>query len=634
MKKRLLLILLCFAGIYSGALYSQQTVRGTIRDAKNAEAIIGATIMVAGTNEGTVSDFDGSFELLVPAGYDTLLVTFVGYQPSKIAIGGRENIDIPISEDTKLLDEVVVVGYGTQRKVDVTGSTASVKGEELVKQPVLTATQALQGKVAGVQIISSGKPGASPIIRVRGISTAIAGTATLFVVDGVLTDDISNINTADIVSMDILKDASSTAIYGARGANGVVIITTKKGSTDKMTVSLNTSVGFKNAVNLVEMANNKEYANYLGALRAEVVPEGTINTNWYDEILRNAWFQNHNLSLTGGTDKFSYYLSGGYLDDQGIVINDRFKRFNFRTNLDFNLSKFLKAGVLASFSNGNNQIANLGTAYNNAYRAAPIIESKVGGRYGNTSVYQNVGNPILDIENNDNLALSNRLQASTYLEISPLTWLKFRSSIGGDLNNNDARIYNYQFNNDEVKFLVAGGNQRNPNSTLDINYNKSLWWVWDNILTATTELDLHRFTFMAGTTAEQYKGSYISAFRRDVPADKDLWYIGTGDANSSTNSGGGDKWARNSYLARVNYNFADRYLLTLTGRADGSSRLSEANRWGFFPSVGVGWIISNEGFMAGQRTFDNLKLRASWGRVGNDRIPSDAFVVTLSLIHI
>lgn len=630
MYKFLLSTFLFIVGFVPFQLFSQHTVNGIVKDAKTDEGIIGATVMISGTSDGTVSDFDGLYELTVPSGLDTLMVSFVGYKSQKVPISGKNYIEILLVEDTKLLEEVVVVGYGTQRKIDVTGSTASVKGEELVKQPVLTATQALQGKVAGVQIINDGKPGSSPIIRVRGVSTAIAGTATLFVVDGVLTDDISNINTADIVSMDILKDASSTAIYGARGANGVVIITTKKGTTDKMTVNLNTSVGLKNAANLVKMANNEEYANYLSAFRGgQEVDKGTINTDWYQQILRNAWFQNHNLSLNGGTDKFTYYLSGGYLDDQGIVIHDQFTRFNFRTNLDFSLNKFIKTGILASFSNGKNQIANLGTAYNNAYRAAPIIPAKENGLYGNTSVYQNVGNPILDIENNDNLAISNRLQASTYIEISPFSWLRFRSSIGGDLNNSDSRAYNYQFDNDETTFLTAGGNQRNPNSNLSISDNKSLWWVWDNILTATKDIDLHHFTVMAGTTAEQYKSSYISAFRKDVPADKNLWYIGTGDANTSTNDGGGDKWARNSYLARLNYNFADRYLLTITGRADGSSRLAEANRWGFFPSVGVGWVISNESFMANQSTFDNLKFRASWGKVGNDRIPSDAFVATV-----
>jgi len=623
-----ILLLYCLIGMSAIAI-GQQTIQGEVLDKKTNEPIIGATILIKGTNDGTITEVDGRFELAVPTGFDTLMISYIGYVTQTIPIQGRSRIDITLGEDEKILQEVVVVGYGTQRKVDVTGSTASIKGEELSKQPVLTATQALQGKVAGVQIINNGKPGSSPIIRVRGISTAIAGTATLFVVDGVLTDDISNINTSDIVSMDILKDASSTAIYGARGANGVVIITTKKGKSDKLTINFNTSVGLKSPANLVEMANNVEYANYLGAIRADVVDPGTVNTDWYSQILRNAWFQNYNLSLSGGSDKMNYYISGGYLSDEGIVISDQFKRFNLRTNLDFKLNKFINTGIVASFSNGNNQIANLGTAYNNAYRAAPIIPAKEGDRYGNTSVYQNVGNPILDIEKNDNQDVSNRLQSSVYVELVPLSWLKLRSSIGGDLINSDNRNYNYSFDNDETTFLTAGGNQRNPNSNLSYTSNKSLWWVWDNIATVNKDFGVHHFTLLGGTTAEQFKGNYISAYRKDVPADKNLWYVGTGDENSSTNNGGGDKWARNSYLARLNYNYADRYLLTVTGRADGSSRLAEKNRWGFFPSIGLGWILSNEGFMTSQTLFTNLKLRGSWGRVGNDRIPSDAFVITV-----
>jgi len=623
-----ILLLYCLIGMSAIAI-GQQTIQGEVLDKKTNEPIIGATILIKGTNDGTITEVDGSFELAVPTGFDTLMISYIGYVTQTIPIQGRSRIDITLGEDEKILQEVVVVGYGTQRKVDVTGSTASIKGEELSKQPVLTATQALQGKVAGVQIINNGKPGSSPIIRVRGISTAIAGTATLFVVDGVLTDDISNINTSDIVSMDILKDASSTAIYGARGANGVVIITTKKGKSDKLTINFNTSVGLKSPANLVEMANNVEYANYLGAIRADVVDPGTVNTDWYSQILRNAWFQNYNLSLSGGSDKMNYYISGGYLSDEGIVISDQFKRFNLRTNLDFKLNKFINTGIVASFSNGNNQIANLGTAYNNAYRAAPIIPAKEGDRYGNTSVYQNVGNPILDIEKNDNQDVSNRLQSSVYVELVPLSWFKLRSSIGGDLINSDNRNYNYSFDNDETTFLTAGGNQRNPNSNLSYTSNKSLWWVWDNIATVNKDFGVHHFTLLGGTTAEQFKGNYISAYRKDVPADKNLWYVGTGDENSSTNNGGGDKWARNSYLARLNYNYADRYLLTVTGRADGSSRLAEKNRWGFFPSIGLGWILSNEGFMTSQTLFTNLKLRGSWGRVGNDRIPSDAFVITV-----
>lgn len=620
--------------------FAQKKITGRVVESGTNDGVIGASILVlkgSGTDlstytptaKGTVTDIDGRFEIEVGPEENAFTVSYVGYETQSFLIGDQLTFNIGLKENTSILNEVVVVGYGVQRKVDVTGSTSSVKGEELARQPVLTATQALQGKAAGVQVISSGEPGSNPIVRVRGIGSAIAGTATLFVVDGVLTDDISNINTNDIVSMDILKDASSTAIYGARGANGVIIITTKRGASGAMTVNYNTTVGYKNAANLVEMANSAEYANYVSQATATQVNDPGFSTDWYDQILRSAWYQSHNLSLSGGSEKARYYLSGGYLEDEGIVIDNKFRRFNLRSNLTWDINKVVNAGLIASFTSANNKRANLGAAYNNAYRAAPIIPSKEGDRYGNTSVYQNVGNPILDIENNNNRAYGNRIQATGYLEVKPLDWITLRSSMGGELIGFSERVYNYQFENDEIKFLTPGGNQRNPNSNLSLKKENHLRWVWDNMITFNKKFDDHTFTLLVGTTAEQSSSEYVEAFRRDVPADPNLWYIGTGDANTSTNNGGGDKWTRNAYLSRLNYNFADKYLFTGTVRYDGSSRLAPQNRWGLFPSFGAGWVISNEDFMADQVIIDLLKLRASWGRVGNDRVPTDAFVATV-----
>ncbi|MDJ1483871.1 TonB-dependent receptor [Cytophagaceae bacterium YF14B1] len=605
-----------------------RAVSGTVKDS-GGEGIPGASVLIKGTTTGTTTDSNGKFTLSAPDNA-VLVVAFVGYEKVEVPVNNQSEINVTLQSSTTELAQVVVVGYGTQRKVDVTGATASVKGEELAKQPVLTATQAIQGKAAGVQIISSGQPGSSPVIRVRGTGTALAGTAALFVVDGVLTDDISNINTADIVSMDVLKDASATAIYGSRGANGVVIITTKKGSAGGIKVNYTTNIGMRSATNLVQMANAQEYANYVSAASGTSVTPGSVSTDWYDQILRNGWYQNHNLSLSGGSDKSTYFLSMGYFTDEGIVIDNKYKRFNIRSNTDFTLSDKVKVGVVSSYTNANTRDVNLGSAYNNAYRAAPTIAAMENGKYGNTSVYQNVGNPILDIKNNNQRDIDNRLQGSAYLEFKPVRSLTFRSSIGGDLLSKNERVYNYQFNNDTSTFINPGGNQRNPNSNLNIISTRSFRWVWDNTLTFSQSFDKHNLTVLVGTTAEQYTMDWLSAFRKDVPADPSLWYINTGNANTSTNDGGGDKWARNSYLGRVNYNYNDRYLLTATVRADGSSRFPSSNRWALFPSVGAGWVISGENFMQTQQIFETLKLRASWGRVGNDRIPSDAFTVTVT----
>ncbi|MGB4959565.1 MAG: SusC/RagA family TonB-linked outer membrane protein, partial [Saprospiraceae bacterium] len=562
------------------------TLIGSVKDAKSLDPIIGSSILIRGSSNGTITDIDGNFEIKVSSG-DILVISYIGYKTQEINVSNDQKLEVLLASDDILLDQVVIVGYGAQRKVDITGATVSVKGEDLAKQPVMTATQALQGKVAGVQIVSSGRPGSSPNVRVRGTGTALAGTSALFVVDGVLTDDISNINTADIVTMDVLKDASSTAIYGARGANGVIIITTKKGSSGATKVNYNNFVGIRSVSNLIKMANAEEYANYASAASGQIVQPGEYSTDWYDEILRTAWTQNHNFSLTGGSDKTTHFLSFGYLEDEGIVLNNTFKRFSIRSNTDYKINDKVLIGISASFANANNKDINLGAAYNNAYRAAPIIPSVIDGRYGNTSVYQNVGNPVLDLNNNDNLSIQNRVQGSGYLEIKPSAGLTLRSAIGTDMVNQRSRSYNYLFLNDEVTFLNAGGNQRNQNSSLRVRNENNFRWVWDNIATYTASIDKHSMTFMAGTTAEAYGQSWTSANRLDVPADKDLWYITAGNANTSTNDGSGDKWTRNSYISRANYNYDNKYIFTGTLRADGSSRIAPDNRWGVFPSLGV-----------------------------------------------
>lgn len=611
------------------SVFAQNGLTGKITDAKTKEGLPGASVSIKGTTVGTATDAEGNFSLSSVSPTAILVISSVGYTTTEIPVSNQTTISVELAENINELQQVVVVGYGAQRKVDITGATSSIKGEELMRQPVMTPTQALQGKMAGVQIISSGRPGSSPNIRIRGTGTALAGTAALFVVDGVLTDDISNINNADITNIDILKDASATAIYGARGANGVVIITTKKGVAGKLSVNYNNMLGARQATNLVEMANASEYANYVSAASGRPIQAGTQSTDWYGQILRTALMQTHNLSISGGSEKATHYLSLGYLTDEGIVINNVFKRFTARLNNDFTLHPKLKAGLMTSFANSRDQNVNLGSAYNNAYRAAPIIPAVENGLYGNTSLYQNVGNAVLDIKNNDDLTTANRIQGSGYLEYKPLEFLTFRSSIGGDLIYSNGRVYNYQFNNDGTTFLQAGGNQRNPNSNLSARQTTTLRWVWDNTVSFNKQFNDHTVSLLVGTTAEALSTNTFGGFRRDVPSSPNLWYINTGNANTSTNFGEGDRWARNSYLSRFNYNYKDKYLLTTTMRADGSSRFPSQNRWGYFPSVGLGWVLSSESFLENQQVFETLKLRASWGRVGNDRIASDGYIVTV-----
>jgi TonB-linked SusC/RagA family outer membrane protein len=542
---------------------------------------------------------------------------------------------------------VVVVGYGTARKKDVTGSTATVAGSELARQPVLTATQAVQGKVAGVQVISSGDPNALPVIRIRGTGTMLAGANPLYVVDGVINDDIRNINSADIVSMDILKDASATAIYGMRAANGVILITTKRGKPGKLLVNYDGTVGIKEATRLVNMAGANQYAGYVNEAGIyygsgdSIVTQSMLaaggNTDWYDQVLKKGFFQNHNVSVSGGSDKVNYFLSVGYLGDKGIIRTNDFQRLTIRNNNDYKITNNFKISTLLSYSRSKVQNVDLGV-FNVAYRAAPYVVPFQDGKYGNTSLSNNVGNPLLNQDKNDNSGKGDRFQGNVIAEYKPIQWLTLRSSFGVDRNNFRSISYGYKFANAGPNnvFLTSGSNQVRDKSSLTVTESEGNRWVWDNTATAVKRFGDHSVNLLVGTTAEDIRSREIGGSRFDVPENRNQWYLSAGSTIGSSNTNVGDRSTRNSYISRLNYNFQDKYFLTGTFRADASSRLPSTNRWGYFPSIGAGWAITSEKFMDNQKTFSTLKLRASYGKVGNDGIPSNIFIplATVNLPYI
>jgi len=601
----------------------------------SGDPLPGVSVRVKGSAAGTSTGTDGTYSLSVPEAA-TLVFSSVGFETQEMPLNDRTEINVVLVASTKILDQVVVVGYGTSRRKDLTGSVVSVSGAELAKQPVLTATQAVQGKVAGVQVITSGDPNALPVIRIRGTGTMLGGASPLYVVDGIINDDIRNINSADIVSLDILKDASATAIYGMRAANGVVLITTKKGRPGKMLINYDVSVGVKEAARLVNMAGANQYAGYVNEASVyygsgdSIVKQATLqngaNTDWYDEILKRGVFQNHNLSLSGGSDKINYFFSAGYLSDEGIIRTNNFNRFTLRNNNDYKITNKFKISTLLSYSRSDVRNVDLG-AFNVAYRAAPYVAAKQGNLYGNTSLSNNVGNPILDQDKNNNGGKGDRFQGNIVAELKPVTWLTLRSSFGVDKNNFRSVNYGFKYVNSGPNnvFLTAGSNQVRNNSSLTIEESQGNRWVWDNTATIAKKFGDHNFNLLVGTTSEQIKLNRLGGRRNDVPEDEDQWYLNAGSTIGATNVNDGDKSTRNSYLSRLNYSYRDKYFLTATGRYDGTSRLPKDNRWGFFPSVGVGWAITGEQFMDNQKTFDNLKLRASYGKVGNDGIPSNAF---------
>lgn len=614
------------------ALISVQSIavpiKGTVKD-KDGQPIPGVTIQVKGTSVGTVSTPEGAFTLNAPDANVTLLFSYIGYDPQEIALEGRTELNVVMNASASELEQVVVVGYGTRRKRDLTGSIGSVRGEELTKQPVNTATQGVQGKLAGVQIISSGAPGSQPLVRVRGTGSMLAGAEPLYVVDGVLTNDIRNINTADIVSMDILKDASSAAIYGVRAANGVVIITTKRGKIGKMEVSYNMNAGFREVANLVKMANSTQYTDYLKDAAPNVTPPSyNVSTNWYDAILRKGFQQVHNISLSGGSEKFLYYFNAGYLTDEGVVNTNKYDRLTIRSNNEYNINDKLKFVAQFSYMRSNTQYVDLQGIYTNTYRASPLIPVMQNGKYGNTAAFGNVGNPVLTIDKNNDKLQEGRVQGTTYLEYSPWKFLRLRSSMSLNQSNFNRKKYNFQFLNDESTFLIAGGNQQRPESQLTMVKEQNQEWLWDNTATFQQRFGDHDLTVLAGYTAQKYQGEYIEGSRRNVPISTDLWYLIAGDPNTSTVTADGDKYARASILGRINYSYKDKYLATVSFRNDASSRFPSENRNGYFPAVGIGWVLSQESFLKDQKIFDFLKLRGSWGRIGNDNIESNLYVLT------
>ena len=602
------------------------------------QPLVNASVTVSGTSAGVTTDTSGMYAISAPAN-GTLVFSSIGFATQSIPINNRTTIDVTLVNTAQQLEQVVVVGYGTQRRRDVTGAVASVTGAEIAKQPVQTPTQAIQGRVAGVQVIGSGEPNSLPAVRIRGTGSTLAGVNPLYVVDGVLTDDIRNVNSADIVSMDILKDASATAIYGMRAANGVVLITTKKGRSGRTVISYDGNVGIREATDLVDMAGENQYAGYLNEASiyygsgTPLVPESALtgaNTDWYDAILRTGFQQNHNIGMSGGSERFTYYLSTSYLTDEGILKGNDYNRFTIRSNNDFNINKMLKLSSVVSYSRGDANGANL-NAFSNAYRAAPIVPSKQNGLYGNTSAVGNVANPLLDIEKGFNETIVHRIQGSFGLDFKPIDGLTLRSAINIDRDNTDVTGYTYYY--DGSVFLTPGGNQINVNRPLSITKNDANRWIWDNTATYTKSFSDHNLTVLAGITAEEYTFNSLIGTAQNVPENKDQWFLNAGSAGTQTVVNTGDKYARNSYLGRINYSFDNRYLLTATLRADGTSKFGNDNRWDNFPSAALAWNISEEAFMADQDVVDNLKLRTSWGRVGNDNIPSALYysIATLNV---
>lgn len=644
-------ILLCTC---AGAQAQSRLITGTVTD-PSGMAMPGVNVLIKGTSQGTATDVNGKFSLEASSG-DVLVISFIGYSPQEIAVGNQTTLDVVLEEDLISLTEVVVVGYGVQKKALNTGANLQVTGDAIKKQSTTNALQALQGQAAGVQITStSGQPGEAMKVTVRGMGT-VGNSQPLYVVDGVLTDDISYLNPADIESIDVLKDAASAAIYGSQAANGVVLITTRKGQAGHAQITFDAFYGVQKLARKINLLNSKEYATIMNeaAVNSGKLPYFTqdeVNamgqgTDWLDQMfVDSAPTQNYIFGASGGTETSTYSTSLGYQAQEGIVGGKKYsnyERYTFRFNSQHKLYKdIIRLGENLSFAYVNKNGVSVGDQYSNSLRSAfntspfvPMYDS--AGNFwdnSNSDWYNGEANPYADmVYNNNNETNEQKLIGNFYLEAEPIKNLIFRTSIGLDYHANESHSYKPEYTLSIYSY--------NNLSSVDQSIGKGRTWLWDNTLRYSFNLSQqHQFDVMVGTSAYQYFGTSMWVRNTNYVFDdlEHAWITNTTNTIGSNISLKGlpdNEDKRLSAFGRVSYNFEERYLLNATFRADGSSRFAPGNRWGYFPSLSAGWVISDEAFMQDIAPWLNsLKMRASWGQVGNQRVEFFQYLTPITFTY-
>ena len=613
-------MMVCLIGmLLPMCMFAQQiTVQGVVKD-QTGETVIGASVMEKGTTNGTITGIDGDFSLnMSPNG--TLVVSFVGYKTQEVQVKGQKQLQVVLSEDAEMLDEVVVIGYGTMKKSDLTGAVSSIGNKDIKDSPVSNLGQAIQGKISGVQIVDAGKPGDNVSIKIRGLGS-INNCDPLVVIDGVPTDlGLSSLNMADVERLDVLKDASATAIYGSRGANGVVMITTKRGTEGKGKLAVSANYSFQNATNVPSLLNAAQYAELSNDMMVNSGrnpnPEWAnpselgAGTDWMDELLRTGVMQNYTVSYSGGNEKSHYYVSGGFLDQSGIVKSVNYRRFTFQSNSDAQVLKWLKFSNNITFSADTKKSG----SYNigDALKALPIypVKNEDGswsGPDGNSEWYGSTRNPIGPTELNKSQTDGYNFLANLTAELTFTKWLKFKSTFGYDAKfwfiDNFTPKYNWKPTPTEETSRYKSD-------------NKSFTYLWDNyFLFDHTFAEKHRVGLMAGMSAQWNTNDYLNA-QKNVFMFDNVHEMDNGEEMYAI-GGNETEWALLSYMARVNYSYEDRYLLTATIRRDGSSRFGKKHRWGTFPSVSVAWRASQEKWFPKNDYVNDLKVRAGYGVTGS-----------------
>lgn len=647
-KKIMTVLLICFT---TGLFAQQHTVTGVVTDRLTGEGIPGATIIQKGTTNGTITDIDGIYNLNVSSPQDTLQFSYIGFKTIEMPIGGKTSIDVMMDADLTELDEVVVIGYGTQQKKVVTGAIATVDSKEITSIPVLRAEQAMQGRTAGVQVTQmSGQPGEAPTVRIRGAGTT--GIADpLYVVDGMTVGGIDYLNPGDIESIDVLKDAASAAIYGARAANGVVLITTKSGKEGKMNLSFSSYYGIQNVSKTIDMLNAEQYMMLMneGARNSGLTEPFDLNeipkhnTDWQAELFqKNAPIMNYDIMINGGNGKSSYASSLSYFSQQGIIGGEKsqFDRFTARINSNHKVTKWFNFGNNLAYSHIIRRGIASNQSFNGAYSSAlnmdpltpvfeddpdilanapystePVITAQDGRVYGISNyVGAEVVNPmaLLEIQNGETRV--DKIVGNVYGEVEFLKGFRFRSSLGIDLA--------YVLEDSYRPLFYLNGAQNNTDKTSVFkSIDRYFTWQWENTLSYTKKIKDHNFSVLVGTTAIESNYEDLTGFNAKVPTtDPDNIYLNMATDTVWVSTGGASVSALFSIFGRVTYDFKGRYAFTGIVRRDGSSRFGPNNRYGTFPSVGVSWLLTEEPFMPQLGPVSFIKLRASWGINGNDNI--------------
>jgi len=635
MKNIVVVLLLLF---FPTLIFSQ-SISGKVVDEKGA-ALIGANIVNTTLSTSSVTDIDGAFKLKANPG-DDLKVSMIGFA-TKI-VKASSTMNIVLTEESNTLTEVVVIGYGTRKKIDNTTSITSLNADDVTKTKVLNASQAIQGKAAGVQVVSSDSPGSTPTVVIRGLGTALGGRSPLFVVDGMPTENINNINANDITSYEILKDASSLAIYGNRAANGVIIITTKKGKGNKLNVEYESFMGFRSPLSVVKMAGSNKYSYYTNAALSSTTfsQDQPINTDWFKEITRTGNYSQNNISISGASESVKYFFSLGYYDEKAVLKGLDYSRLTFRNNNEYTISKKLK--INQNFSLGyTHSTPKPFSAFTNAYKQSPIVPVYFpSGQYGVSFVgdngfasptgssFNNVGNPVAQLNFFDEQQKSILMQGGLKLDYEIVKGLKFTSQFNGEYYS----WKNYNFEDTKAIWLAADPTRVEANYPATSNQNlltkgKVDYFNWNlsNYFTYNKVFNnIHDVELMAGIEASTIGSRDNTAFSlKNVNSNSNYWSLSGVDyasnVTSLTNSLSNER-RLNSYFGRFQYKLMNKYLLTGTIRRDGSSQFAKDYRWGTFPSFGIGWIISKEDFMANVKGINLLKLRGGWGKLGNQNVP-------------